>query len=228
MQVVRPGAEGPRWILRSSHPLTASQLDSALTEVFDGGGGDVDLWIEAVETSDDSVATAAEFEANRELWQLRCPLPAPATDLQVRAFLPEDAEDFLRVNNRAFHWHPEQGGMTPADLAARQAEDWFDAQGFLIYETEGRMAGFCWTKVHPDTEPPMGEIYVIAVDPDFHGRGLGEPLTLAGLAHLADRGLTLGMLYVESDNDPANAVYERIGFTRDHADRVYTRTVAAP
>ncbi|MCY3924034.1 MAG: GNAT family N-acetyltransferase, partial [bacterium] len=83
-----------------------------------------------------------------------------------------------------------------------------------------------WTKVHAGGGPPpddvaMGEIYVIAVDPDFQGRGIGTPLTLAGLAHLHSRGPATAMLYVESDNAAANAVYERLGFRRHHTDRAY-------
>jgi predicted GNAT family acetyltransferase len=46
-------------------------------------------------------------------------------------------------------------------------------------------------------------------------------MTLAGLAWLADHGLEHGMLYVESDNDPANATYASIGFSRHHTDRAY-------
>jgi mycothiol synthase len=110
------------------------------------------------------------------------------------------------------------------------AEPWFDADGFLLHERDGRLAGFCWTKVHPAEpalgDPPMGEIYAIAIDPDFHGQGLGGPMTLAGLAWLAAQGLTVGMLYVESDNHPAVRTYERIGFTVHHVDRAYTLDVS--
>jgi mycothiol synthase len=225
IDLLEPGVEAPGWVLHATNPLDADNLDSALHQITAQGGGAVDLWIEEVERADDQLATDRGFEASRELWQLRCALPAVDPDLEVRRFEPEDAEEFLAVNNRAFSWHPEQGGMTLDDLASRQAESWYDPAGFLVHDVDGRMAGFCWTKVHEDTEPPMGEIYVIAVDPDFHGQGLGAPLTLAGLAHLSEAGLTIGMLYVESDNDAANTVYERIGFTRHHANRVYRRDV---
>ena len=67
-----------------------------------------------------------------------------------------------------------------------------------------------------------GNVCVIGLDPDFHGRGLGGPMTLAGLEWLASQGLTLANLYVESDNHPANATYERLGFERHATNRAYT------
>ena len=85
----------------------------------------------------------------------------------------------------------------------RKAEPWFDPEGFRLHERDGKLAAFCWTKVHSDTSPPMGEIYVIAVDPTFHGLGLGKALTIAGLDHLAARGLTVGMLHVDGANTAA-------------------------
>lgn len=183
----------------------------------------VQLWIREVAPGDDAAARRFGFEPHRDLWQLRCELPAEPSGLRTRAFTPDDLDEFVSVNNRAFHWHPEQGGLTAADVRDRMAEPWFDADGFRLHHRDGRLAGFCWTKVHADHHPPLGEIYVIAVDPDFAGRGLGRPMTLAGLEWLSGRGLTVGMLYVESDNHPANAVYERIGFEHHHTDRAYRR-----
>ena len=200
---------------------TAGILAEAVDRLDGAAAGQ--LWIREVAGGDDAAARRHGFEPYRDLWQLRCDLPAEPSHLPTRAFTVDDIDEFVSVNNRAFHWHPEQGGLTAEDVRGRMAEPWFDAGGFRLHHAQGRLAGFCWTKIHSDHDPPLGEIYVIAVDPDFAGRGLGRPMTLAGLEWLSGRGLTVGMLYVESDNHPANAVYRRIGFTHHHTDRAYRR-----
>jgi mycothiol synthase len=106
-------------------------------------------------------------------------------------------------------------------LVEREREPWFDPAGFLLLEEDGRLAGSCWTKVHAGTDPPMGEIYVIGVDPDFQGRGFGRALTLVGLEWLAGHGLRTGMLYVDANNISAMTMYRSMGFTEDHIDRAY-------
>ena len=200
---------------------TADVLSEALAGLDDDSSAQ--LWIREVGEGDDAAARRHGFEPHRELWQLRCELPSEPSGLRTRAFTTDDLDEFVSVNNRAFHWHPEQGGLTATDVRNRMAEPWFDAGGFRLHHREGCLAGFCWTKIHPERDPPLGEIYVIAVDPDFAGRGLGRPTTLAGLEWLSGQGLTVGMLYVESDNHPANAVYRRIGFEHHHTDRAYRR-----
>jgi mycothiol synthase len=184
-------------------------------------GGPVQLWIREVDDEADAVATAMGFRRHRDLWQLRCSLPSESSGLTTRGYTPDDLEEFIGVNNRAFHWHPEQGGLTREAVEATMNEPWFDPDGFRLFHEDDVLVGFCWTKIHRDLEPDLGEVYVIAIDPSRHGQGLGRPMTLAGLEWLAAQGLEHGMLYVESDNHPANATYAAIGFSRHHTDRAY-------
>ncbi|MEZ5258337.1 MAG: GNAT family N-acetyltransferase [Ilumatobacteraceae bacterium] len=62
---------------------------------------------------------------------------------------------------------------------------------------------------------------MIATDPDYHGRGLGRQLTVAGLDHLARRGVPVGMLYVDADNAAATGLYRSLGFTVHRTDGAF-------
>lgn len=166
----------------------------------------------------DELLAAYGTKAERQLLQMRGPLPVvDEAPVVVRPFRPGtvDETDWLAVNNRAFWWHPEQSDLTIDDLHAKMGEPWFDPDGFLLHHVGASLAGFCWTKVHPSTasEPCLGEIFVIGVDPAFHGRGLGRALTAAGFGWLARHGAEVGMLYVEHDNLPAVHVYRTLGLT---------------
>jgi mycothiol synthase len=236
-QVIRGGR---RWELelvydhdpaRTADALAAAEqaLAAAVATVAAEGGGHVHLWITRPTEAHHRLAGAVGLAAGRELWQMRRRLPVGEDyELATRPFVPgRDEQAWLEVNNRAFDWHPEQGGWTAEDLRDRQAEPWFDPAGFLLHEIDGRLAGFCWTKVHAEHDPPLGEIYVIAVDPDLHARGLGRALVLAGLDHLHRQGLGTGMLFVDADNAPATRLYRDLGFTVDHVDRAFVGNVAA-
>jgi mycothiol synthase len=234
-QVVR-GAR--RWELELvyDHERDAPGLDgaeaalaAACDVVAEAGGGHVHLWITKPTADHDRLAAAVGLARGRDLWQMRRPLPVGEPwELATRPFeVGRDEDAWLAVNNRAFDWHPEQGGWTRADVVEREHEDWFDPAGFLLHEVDGRLVGFCWTKIHADQDPPLGEIYVIAVDPAAHHRGLGRALVLAGLDHLAGEGLTVGMLYVDANNAKATRLYEDLGFTVDHVDRAFVGDVAA-
>ncbi len=165
----------------------------------------------------------------RELLQLgldfggcpQLPIPSWPAGVRLRTFVVgQDEPDVIEVNRRAFDWHPEQGALTVDDLAATEDEGWFDPDGFfLAIDPEDRLLGFHWTKLH---SPAVGEVYVVGVDPDAQGSGLGTALTLAGLHHLHRSGVHQVILYVESDNKPALAVYTRLGFTTLKTDVQYS------
>ena len=208
-------------------------VGAALAIVAREGGGHVHVWVNTPRPENDQIAAANGLHRGRDLYQMRRPLPiAETTALATRPFRPGvDEAAWLTVNNRAFDWHPEQGGWDEPTLKAREAEPWFDPAGFLLHEESGsdgdaRLAGFCWTRIHDDHQPPLGEIYVIAVDPDFRGRGLGRSLCLAGLAHLYGRGLDHAMLYVDATNRGAVKLYVDLGFDVDHIDRAYVGDIA--
>jgi mycothiol synthase len=157
------------------------------------------------------------------------PEPALREGVSLRTFVPgQDEQAVVDVNARAFNWHPEQGSLSVDELRATEGADWFDADGFFLAERDGRLLGFHWTKVHP-ADPsqfggePVGEVYVVGVDPAAQGGGLGKALTLAGLRYLRDNGLRQVVLYVEGDNAPAIAVYSRLGFARHAVDVQYAR-----
>ena len=202
---------------------------------------EVSAWSHGNHPAAARLAEGLGFERVRDLWVMRRPLssdlPLPDVDsrqlaaggIVVRPFRRgEDEDAFLAVNAEAFADHPEQGGMTRADLEERMAEPWFDPAGFFLAEPADAprgeanvivdspsLLGFHWTKVHED-DPSYGEVYVVGISPAAQGKGLGAALTLTGLHHLRDQGLGEVILYVEADNAPAVAVYSKLGFT--HAD----------
>jgi mycothiol synthase len=185
------------------------------------------LWAHGDLPAAAALARTAGFERFRALWQMRRSLsepldqPALPAGRVLRSFLPgQDEDEWLKLNGRAFAKHPEQGGWTRHDLELRERELWFDPAGFFIAERDGHMTGFHWTKMH---DPTLGEVYVVGVDPDEQGSGLGRALTLAGLRYLRDRGAAQAMLYVDEDNVPAIKMYEGLGFTQTTVDAMYRR-----
>ena len=79
-----------------------------------------------------------------------------------------------------------------------------------------KVTGYCWTGITYEGEAAVGErkgrIFMLGVDPDYRGRGVGKRVLLAGLAHLKSNGLRVAELTVDSENKVACALYWSIGF----------------
>lgn len=200
--------------------------------------GPFEVWAHGDLPAARALAATAGFVAVDELWRMAVDLRRRSADdptwpegLVVRPFRPgHDEQAWLAVNARAFAHHPEQGRWTAHDLSAREREPWFDPAGFLLAQrADGSLVGFVWTKVHPAGEladEPVGEIYVLGVDPSAQGAGLGQALTATGVGHLVGRGLLTAVLWVAGDNAAAIRTYTRAGFTRAATDVRYARRAA--
>ena len=152
----------------------------------------------------------------------------------IRTFIPDfDNQAFLSLNNKVFASYPDQGGWGEDDLKVRLNEAWFQKEGFFVAEDKGELIGFCWTKIHgahthshsgedeDHGHDALGEIYVLAVNPDYKGQGVGRDLTITGLNYLKYQGLNNVMLYVGVENKPAFNLYKSLGFNGFGSDVMY-------
>ena len=226
-------------------------VEATVAETRDGR---LRLWAHGGHPAAAALAAALGFRESRELWQLRrslyaaLPHAAVPAGVTVRTFRPgADDDAWVALNAVAFRDHPEQGAWTVDDLHRRAREPWFDPAGFFLATRDdgagdARLVGFHWTKVHggdsgsdahghphPDGHghghDPIGEVYVVGVDPAERGSGLGKALTVIGLQHLRALGLPDAMLYVDADNAAAIRLYTSLGFTRWETDVMFSREV---
>lgn len=211
-----------------------SMLVDKLVEVRGLNG--IKAWSHGDHEAAADLAASYGYRAIRELWRMRLVRQAPETPVEpgsrstpdgvtLRTFVPhQDEAAWLAANAAAFAHHAEQGALTLADLQARMDEPWFDPAGFfLAVDASGEILGFHWTKVHPGRagQSAMGEVYVVGVTPAAQGMGLGKTLTVQGIDYLQAQGLRAIMLYVDADNEPAVALYRKLGFTKWDADVMY-------
>jgi len=203
--------------------------------------GRLRLWAHGLTSGVQSLADSLGFVLSRSLWQMRRSLFAPLPPAQIpagvsiRAFDPStDIDGILAVNARAFADLPDQGNWTKADILTRLKESWFNADGFFIAVDSHTDAiiGFHWTKVHGSgghgsdhSHEAIGEVYVLAVDPENRVPGLGRALSALGLTYLRSLGLRQAMLYVDSSNERAITLYESMKFVHWDTDVMYRRAV---
>ena len=102
-------------------------------------------------------------------------------------------------------WRVTQQSAVESVCADEDAHVWVASEG-------SQAVGFVALKLHRGER--MGEIYMIAVDPDHQRRGIAAALTEHSLAWLKQAGMTTAM--VETGGDPGHAparrTYESAGF----------------
>ena len=192
-----------------------------LEEILEKSDPTVKIWAHGDHPAARALAASHGFAPMRRLLQLRASVDQnSAVQTPADTFRPGvDDAAWLKLNSRAFALHPEQGLVSRADLEQLMLEPWFDAEDFLVLRDGDALIGYCWLKV----DEPIGEFYVVGIDPERQGEGLGRRLMDAGFARLSARGIRIAALYVESDNVPAVALYRSLGFSDHSLDIQYAR-----
>jgi ribosomal protein S18 acetylase RimI-like enzyme len=125
---------------------------------------------------------------------------APVFDSLKRVLAPEVFSEFYPDG-----WRVVQQKSVEGVCAAEEMHIW------VATEADSAV-GFVAVKLHVTDR--MGEIYMIAVDPDYQGRGIGTALTNFALEWMKDAGMSIAM--VETGGDPGHAparhTYEKAGF----------------
>jgi GNAT superfamily N-acetyltransferase len=148
-------------------------------------------------------------------------------DAHIRLYRAEDEEAVVELSLRA--WAPVFDSLEQIlgqELSVRMHGDWRDHQSRAVRETlanrdatvwvsevQGDVVGFVAATL--DREPSMGEIWMLAVDPDTQKRGIGTALTNHATEWLRESGMKVAM--VETGGDPGHAparrVYDKAEYT---------------
>jgi mycothiol synthase len=145
------------------------------------------------------------------------PAPPLPGGMRLRTLAPGDEAGVLATHNAAFT--TEQ--LSEHQFRTRLARPNMGPDHLVVAETaDGAVAGYCWmASPRPDGEGAgHGELVLLAVHPDHHGKGLGRTLTVAGMDLLARRGVERCMIYGDASNEPAIRLYRKLGFEPHHID----------
>ncbi len=130
--------------------------------------------------------------------------------LSLRAWVPAFASLEQVLGSEIFRrqhpdWREDQRRAVEAVCASQETRVW-------VAEVGGSTVGFVAVEIHPESS--IGEIYMLAVDPDHQGGGTGTALTEFALERIKDARMAVAM--VETGGDPGHAAarrtYEKVGY----------------
>jgi GNAT superfamily N-acetyltransferase len=146
----------------------------------------------------------------------------------IRPYDASDAPDVVRLSLRA--WAPVFDSMKDVmgdEIFDRlYGEDWrrqqqHDVEKVLadeemnvwVAEVNAEVVGFVGAFLKIDSG--MGEVYMLAVDPEAQNHGLGTQLTDVATDWIRDAGLSLALVSTGGDvgHAPARHTYEKAGYT---------------
>ena len=130
-------------------------------------------------------------------------------DLSLRAWEPVFASIHDTVGPRLFEYFYAGDWRIHQAADVRRACTDYDV---TVAEADGRVVGFTAVDLREGVE---GEIYMLAVDPEAQGLGVGTRLTTAGVEVIRAAGKRVAVVGTGGDpgHAPARATYHKAGFT---------------
>jgi ribosomal protein S18 acetylase RimI-like enzyme len=146
--------------------------------------------------------------------------------VQIEPYDPAHVDAVVRLSLRA--WSPVfdslKTELAPEVWQSFYPEGWRTSQEKSVRDTcanadmkvwvaieAGIVAGFVAVRFH---ESKLGEIYMIAVDPDYQRRGIAMAMTDFAVERMKEAGMEIAMVETggEPGHAPARAAYEKAKF----------------
>jgi len=181
-----------------------------------------------------SVLTKLSFRFIREFLELRLDISrvrwkeSGQSAIKYRNLRRGEESKLAQLQNRSFTgtwgYNPNtvEEIIYNTNLSGSSTED-------VVLACEGdKVIGYCWTRITCGavTDRRKGQIFMLGVDPDYRGRGMGKRVLLAGLSHLRSKGLRVVELSVDGENRVALALYRSIGFEIRASSLWYEKALA--
>ncbi len=136
------------------------------------------------------------------------------TALQCR-YLQRGEEDRLtQIQNRSFAGTWGYNPNTVEEIIYRTNLSNCSPEDIVLAYDGDKPIGYCWTRITygAATDERKGQVFMLGVDPDYRGKGVGKGVLLAGLSYLKSKGLRVAELTVDSRNKAACVLYRSVGF----------------
>jgi len=146
--------------------------------------------------------------------------------MQIKPYEPSDVEAVVRLSLRA--WSPVfdslKKALEPSVWQQFYPDGWQVSQEKSVRDTcanadmktwvaieGGNVAGFVVVRFH---DGKLGEIYMIAVDPNYQRRGIAMAMTDFAVDRMQEAGMEIAMVETGGDpgHAPARAAYEKAQF----------------
>lgn len=140
------------------------------------------------------------------------------SDFHVRLAQSNEMETVASIAYRAFQsFRLRIDPQIPESRARHSRREWVRngfkgrAEAIYVAESENHLVGFVLLRSKVDTER-VGEIELIAVDPAFHGKGIGKALVAEAIRHYQGKTSKI-QVGTQAKNLRAVGLYTRMGFS---------------